>query len=96
MLGFARATVTVAASMHVNLRVGLHCGPVSSGVVGRRMPRFCLLGVTMTEADAVQSAGLPGHVVASQRFAAMLPNETWGDLPEGSAVPSAGALMLVE
>ncbi len=25
----------------VRLRVGLHSGPVSSGVVGQRMPKFC-------------------------------------------------------
>lgn len=49
VFGFAKALVVAAHAVlmphnhqPVALRVGIHTGPIVSGVVGTRMPKFCL------------------------------------------------------
>lgn len=46
----------------IQMRIGLHTGTVLSGVVGRKMPRYCLFGHNVTIANKFESGSEEGKI----------------------------------
>lgn len=51
---------------HLRVTIGVHCGEVVTGVIGKRTPRYCLFGNTVNLTSRCETTGKKGAINVSQ------------------------------
>ena len=52
----------------LNLRIGIHCGPATAGVIGDTRFSYDVWGDAVNTASRMESHGVPGRIHVSEQF----------------------------
>jgi len=67
----------------IQVRIGLHCGPLVAGIVGEQRVQYDVWGDTVNIASRMESTGEPGRIQVSEQFANSLDSDPWTVVPRG-------------
>ncbi|CAJ0568805.1 unnamed protein product, partial [Mesorhabditis spiculigera] len=79
----ARLVIVPELNLSVRLRIGVHVGPVVTGIVSQKKPRYCVLGETVAITKAICEHNDAGKILVSNAARTMV---TKGTKQQPSAV----------
>jgi len=88
-----RTYPTNADPTPLRMRVGLHIGPATAGVLGTQRLQYDVWGDTVNVASRMESTGEPGRIHISAAFAQALTNAPYSIVPRGEVeIKGKGAM----